>query len=106
MKELIERVLETEKNAAGRVENARSESARIQSEADQKAASIIDEARAEASRRIDAAVKAAESEAHSIRDQRLQATDEDIEAYRKRVEGRFDLILDEAVKLIIHGRGE
>ncbi len=105
MKELVEKVLETEKQAAERVARAREEAARIQSDADRKSSVIIENARLEAAGIVEEAVRQAEAEGRKIREERFASARSEAGQFREGMKGRFEPVIRAAVGMIIQGEG-
>ncbi len=105
MKELVEKVLETERQAAERVTRARQEAVKIQSDADRESSGIIEEAKIKASGIIEEAVRQAEAEGRSLREERFSIARDEVGQFRNEMKDRFGPVIREAVEMVIQGEG-
>jgi V/A-type H+-transporting ATPase subunit G/H len=106
MKELVEKVLETEKQAAERVARAREEAAKVQSDADRESSVIIENARLEAAGIVEEAVRQAEAEGRRVQEERLASARSEAEQFRDGMKDRFGPIIRAAVGMVIQGKGD
>lgn len=106
MKELVEKVLETEKRAAALVSEAREKAAAIQSEADRDASGIIEKAKVKASGIVESAVRKAEEDVAALRAERISETEKELDRFREEMRLRLDTITARAVELVIRGEEE
>jgi vacuolar-type H+-ATPase subunit E/Vma4 len=103
MRELVEKVIETEKKSANLVSEAREKAIAIQSSADREASGIIEDAHAKVSLIIDSAIKKAEEEAVTLQKEEITVAEAEIACLRKEMELRLEGVAAKAIELIIQG---
>jgi V/A-type H+-transporting ATPase subunit G/H len=101
MQEIVNKVLEVEKAAEQRIQEARSKAAEIRAKADKDVQAKLEEAREEAARRSQEILAQASNQATAEHDKALQQTQEENQLFFENHEEQIDEAAQTVVRMII-----
>jgi V/A-type H+-transporting ATPase subunit G/H len=100
MQEIVTKVLEAEKEAQQRIQEARNKAGEIRAQADQEVQGKLEQAREQAGRRAQEIVEQARSQAQAEYDKTLQQSKEENELFFEQHEEKIDRAAEAVMQLI------
>jgi vacuolar-type H+-ATPase subunit H len=102
MKDIVEKIISTEKKVEQIVKKAHAQVREIKQKAELEASQKVEEARKKANQLVSTAIETTRKNAQLLRDEKLKKAEEEGEAVLSRNQQKIDNLIKDIVQLVIH----